>query len=147
MRASSLRRSTRLTSSAICRRLGRGRRSSRVNTCRTCDTVRAGLFFPLSLSLERHKPQRQQRQRHVVVPAHPTAHLVLSQAALARGSFKTCFHRLALTGHRYHLRQGGGGGSIHAVVGARVRRPDVPAHQQPVAPAALIELKPMQRQS
>src|SRR5438445_236179 len=46
MRASSLRRSTWLTSSAICRALGGGSRSSRANTARICGSVRAGVFPP-----------------------------------------------------------------------------------------------------
>src|SRR5438552_3886494 len=45
MRASSLRRSTRLTSSAIWPGLGGGCRNRRLNTCRTCGTVNAGVFF------------------------------------------------------------------------------------------------------
>src|SRR5260370_17163850 len=85
MRASSLRRSTRLTSSAICSGLGGGVRNSRLNTCRSCATVNAGVFFSQPPPLQRQEPQGQQRQRHVVVPAHPTPHLVVRQADLPLG--------------------------------------------------------------
>src|SRR3974390_690262 len=77
MRASSLRRNTRLTSSAISGALGGCGRSSRANTSRSCGTVSAGIFFSQPLLLPHQEPQGQQRQRHVVVPAHPAAHLVL----------------------------------------------------------------------
>src|SRR5437764_11447315 len=77
MRASSFRRSTWLTTSAIRSALGRGCRSNSVNTARTCGTVTAGVFSPQPQPLHLQEPQRQQRQRHVVVPAHPTAHLVV----------------------------------------------------------------------
>src|SRR3954452_21571391 len=55
-------------------------RSSRVKTSRTCDTVTALVFPPDSPPLAAQEPQRQQRERHVVVPAHPAPHLVLPQA-------------------------------------------------------------------
>src|SRR6266849_7411578 len=80
MRASSLRRNTRLISAAIC--VGPGGRgwSSRAKSWRICATVSAGGFFPHSVLLPNDEPQGQQRQRHVMVPTHPTAPLVVCQA-------------------------------------------------------------------
>src|SRR5262249_35110194 len=97
MRASSLRRSTRLTSAAICPGLGGGCRSSRLNTSRSCATVNAGLFFPQPPPLDRQEPQRQQRQRHVVVPAHPAAHLVLTQTPLPLALLQDLLRPVPLT--------------------------------------------------
>src|SRR5438270_12292942 len=82
MRASSLRRSTRLTASATSSGSGGGSRSSWLNTCRTCGGASAGVFPPQPPPLQRHEPQRQQRQRHMVVPAHPAAYLVVRQPDL-----------------------------------------------------------------
>src|ERR1700756_3261593 len=82
MRASSLRRSTRLISSVICFGRGGGFRSRRVKISRVCATVRAGFFFPQPPPLQDQEPQRQQGERHVVVPALPTADLVMVQANL-----------------------------------------------------------------
>src|SRR5216683_2843071 len=83
MRASSLRRSTALTSAAICAGLGGGFRNRRVKISRICGTVTAGFFFADPVSLQDHKPQGQQRQRHMVVPPLPTADFVVIQADLA----------------------------------------------------------------
>src|SRR5260370_2183778 len=99
MRASSLRRSTRLTSSAICSGLGGGVRNSRLNTCRSCATVNAGVFFSQPPPLQRQEPQGQQRQRHVVVPAHPTPHLVVRQADLPLGLLEHLLRPVALAMH------------------------------------------------
>src|SRR5579872_3697875 len=82
MRDSSLRRRTALTTAAIRSASGAGSRSSSVNTCRTWDAVTAGVFPPQTQTLGLQEPQRQQRQGHVVLPAHPTAHLVLGQPHL-----------------------------------------------------------------
>src|SRR5579872_4086125 len=79
MRDSSFRRSTRLTCSAISAALGGRVCNSRLNTSRNCGTVSAGIFPPQLPLLPVQEPQRQQRQRHVVVPAHPTPYLVLPQ--------------------------------------------------------------------
>src|ERR1043166_7973044 len=83
MRASSVRRSTRLTCAAIWAALGGRGRSSWLNTSRSCGTVSAGIFPPKPPPLQLQEPQRQQRERYVVVPAHPRAHLVLPQPHLA----------------------------------------------------------------
>ena len=85
MRASSLRRSTWLTTSAIRAGPGLGSRSSSVKSCRTWGTVTAGVFSPQPLPLDLEEPQGQQRQGHVMMPAHPTADLVVPQAHLPLG--------------------------------------------------------------
>src|SRR4051812_1776006 len=83
MRDSSLRRSTRLTCSAICSGLGGGSRRSWLKICRTWGGVTAGVFSPQPAPLQRQEPQRHKCQGHVVVPAHPATHFVVPQAALA----------------------------------------------------------------
>ncbi len=50
--------------------------------CRIWGTVTAGVFPPKP-PLQAQEPQRQERQRHVVVPADPTADLVMIQTGLA----------------------------------------------------------------
>ena len=82
MRASSLRRSTPLTTSATRAGLGLGSWSSSVKIARTWGTVTAGVFPPQPQPLGLQEPQGQKRQRHVVVPAHPAAHLVVPQPHL-----------------------------------------------------------------
>src|SRR5260370_10751232 len=82
MRDSASRGSPPLTTAAIRAAPGAGPRSSSVNTARTCGTVTAGVFPPQPQPLQLQEPQRQQRQRHVVLPAHPTAHLILTQTDL-----------------------------------------------------------------
>src|SRR5215470_6708144 len=79
------------------------------------------------------------------VPARPTAYLVLIQATLALGDFKTFLHRPALAGHGYHLLQGSVSGSKHPIVDPLVRQLELAAHQQPVAPAGVIEVNPPPR--
>src|SRR5262249_54022210 len=63
--------------------LGAGTRSIRVKISLTCDTVTAGVFPPDPPPLAAEEPQRQQRERHVVVPADPAPDLILPQPALA----------------------------------------------------------------
>src|SRR5436309_10613801 len=82
MRDSSLRRSTRLTAAATRSGLGAGSFSNSVKTARTWGTVSAGVFSPQPQPFGLQEPQGQQRQRHVVVPAHPAAHLVVRQPDL-----------------------------------------------------------------
>src|ERR1700728_1252863 len=79
MRASSFRRNTRLTSAAIRSGLGGSGCNNRANTSRICGTVRVGIFPPQPTLFQDQEPQRQQGQSHVVVPAHPTPHLVVAQ--------------------------------------------------------------------
>src|SRR2546421_13014309 len=82
MRASSLRRNTLLTTTAIAAALGRGCRSNSVKIARTCAGVTAGVFPPQLQSLQLEEPQRHQRQGHMVMPTHPTADFVVIQADL-----------------------------------------------------------------
>src|SRR4051812_48380195 len=106
MRASSLRRSTRLISSTISARLGGGVRNRRVKISRTCCTVSAGFFFPQPLPLQDQEPQCQQRQRHVVMPALPAAHLVVVQAYLTIALLEDLLDPVPLAVGKDHLRQG-----------------------------------------
>ena len=64
-------------------RRGGGCCNSRVRISRTCGTVAAGVFFSHRQTLQAQEPQRQQRQRHVMMPADVTANLVMIQAGLA----------------------------------------------------------------
>src|SRR5512135_2740107 len=84
IRASSLRRKTRLTASAISCAVGGRFRSSSVKIARLCATVTAGVFPPESPPLQDQEPQGQQRERDVMVPAHPAADLVMGQSRLPR---------------------------------------------------------------
>src|ERR1043166_1174940 len=102
MRASSLRCSTRLTSSAICPGLGAGVRNRRLKTCRNCATVNAGVFFPQPTPLQRQEPQGHKRQRHVMMPAHPTPHFVVAQADLALAFLQHFLHAVPLALHPPH---------------------------------------------
>ncbi len=63
--------------------LGGSGRSNSVKIARTCATVTAGVFPPQAQSLALQKPQRQQRQRHMMMPADPTAYLIMVQTDLA----------------------------------------------------------------
>src|SRR5262245_12136875 len=83
MRASSLRRRTRLTCAAISALLGGCGCKSRETISRTWDTVRAGVFSPQLPFLQLQKPQGQQRERHVVIPTHPAPHLIMTQPHFA----------------------------------------------------------------
>src|SRR6516165_781582 len=96
MRASSLRWSTRVTSSAICRGVGSARPSRREKISRTCGTVMAGVFFSKPPLLLTQEPQCQERKRHVVVPADPTANLIMRQADFALGFVKNLFDAMPL---------------------------------------------------
>jgi len=72
-----------VTSSAISSGLGAGWRSNRVKICLVCDAVTAGVFPPDAPSLQAQEPQRHEGERHLVVPADPTADLVVIEAGLA----------------------------------------------------------------
>src|SRR5262249_42149440 len=67
----------------------------------------AGIFFPHPPPLQRHEPQRQQRQRHVVVPADPAPHLVLPQADLALTLLQRLLHPMPLGVRLHQARQAG----------------------------------------
>src|SRR6266404_991576 len=103
MRVSSLRRSTWLTTSATRAALGLGSWSNSVKIARTCGTVTAGVFSPQPQPLGLQEPQRQQRQRHVVMPAHPTAHLVVVQPDLALALLEHLLDPVAGRMHPRHL--------------------------------------------
>src|SRR3954452_22695947 len=118
MRDSSLRRSTWLTTAAIRAALGAGSRSRSVNTARTCGTVTAGVFPPPPQPLHLQEPQRQQRQRHVVVPAHPAAHLVVPKPYLLLAFFQQPLHPVPLPVYPRQLPA-----LALAGVGQRVPRP------------------------
>src|SRR5713101_3561398 len=105
MRASSLRRNTWLTALAICPGLGGGCCSNRLNTSCSCVTVNAGVFFPQLPPLQRQEPQRQQRQRHVVVPADPTPHLVVAQPDFALAFLQDFLYPVPLALHPRQYRQ------------------------------------------
>src|SRR5713226_4623666 len=96
MRDSSLRWSTLLISSAICSGSGAGLRSSRAKITRVCAAVMACVFFPRPLLFHFQKPQRQDRQRHVVVPPHPTANFVVIQTNLAVAVLEEFLNSMAL---------------------------------------------------
>src|ERR1035438_8280350 len=118
MRASSLRRSTRLTSSAIRAALAGSGCNSRANTSRISGTVRAGIFPPEPILLQNQEPQRQQRKRHVVMPTHPTPHLVVTQAYLALARLENLFDSVPVTVGLDHSGQ-------RHVAGVRQRVPDL----------------------
>src|SRR6266852_4491813 len=103
MRASSLRRSTSLTTAATRAALGLGSWSSSVKIARTCGTVTAGVFPPQPQPLGLQEPQRQKRQRHVVVPADPTAHLVVAPPDLALALLERLLDPVAAAMHPRHL--------------------------------------------
>src|SRR5437588_4333823 len=102
MRDSSLRRSTWLTASAIAAASGWGWRSKAVKSARTCAAVTAGVFPPQPQPLQLQEPQGQQRQSHVVLPAHPTAYLILRQADLLLALLQTLLDAVSPA---VHLRQ------------------------------------------
>src|SRR5688572_22843558 len=105
MRDSSLRRSTRLTSSAICSGLGAGLLSSRLNTCRSWLAETTTFFPPDPAPLQPQEPQSQQRQGHVVVPAVPAPHLVLPQPHLPLALLKRLLGPVPLTARPDRLPQ------------------------------------------
>src|SRR6266702_183502 len=106
MRASSVRRSTRLTSFAIWLALGGSGRSRQAMICRSCGTVTAGFFPPQPVFLLDQEPQSQQRQGHVVVPAHPTPQFVMVQPYLAFACLQQFFDVMTPTVDAHHLFQG-----------------------------------------
>src|SRR5262249_58717890 len=93
MRASSVRRAMSLTSAKSAASVRAGT-SNAARIFRSSGTVTAGAFFPHHPPLQQQVPQRQQRQRHMVVPAHPTAHLVLPQPHLPLGPLEQLLHRV-----------------------------------------------------
>src|SRR5262249_61536528 len=92
MPPSSLRRTTRLPASAISRALGGRGRSSSVNSCRTCAAVTGGFFPPHPQPFQLQEPQGQQREGHVVGPAHPRAPPVVVQPHLLVALLEQLLH-------------------------------------------------------
>src|SRR5271156_2808977 len=132
MRASSPRCMTRLTSSAICCAVGRGRRSKRVNTSRSCDTVRTVFSPPNPASLQSQEPQSQQRQSHVVVPAHPTAHLIVAQPHFSLALLENLLDARTLRPSTHHFAQWHTPTGVAQVVTGLWLRFHRPPHHQPL---------------
>ncbi len=105
MRASSLRRSTRLTASAISRAVGGRLRSSSVKIARICDTVTAGVFPPIRPRSRMRNHNARQRQRDVVMPAHPTANLVVAQPHLTLALLQHLLDLVSARPRPHHLGQ------------------------------------------
>ena len=91
MRVSSLRCSTVVMVAAMVCAVGAGCCSRRLNSSRTWGTVIAGVFFPHTPSLQHQEPDRQQRQRDVMMPTHPTAGFVMIQPDFAVAELKQFF--------------------------------------------------------
>ena len=75
------------------------------NPIRTCGTVNAGTAFFPPTRLHHEEPRRDQRQRHVVVPAPPVPHLVLTQARLALGALQALLDPVRRLRHPGEFRQ------------------------------------------
>src|SRR6266508_6477905 len=101
MRASSLCCSTAVTTLAIRSAL-RGGSSNSAKISRACGIVIAGVSPPQPPPFQFQEPQRQQRQRHVVVPAHPTAHFVVVQPHLLVALLEQLLHPVELPPRRHH---------------------------------------------
>ena len=61
-------------------------------TVRSCETVRAGAFFPQAELQVPQKEMREHRQQHMVVPACIFAHLIVGHAQLGFAFFEALFH-------------------------------------------------------
>src|SRR3954453_7159534 len=135
MRDSSLRRNTSLTFSAISRAHAGRSRSSSVKIARTCDAVTPGFFPPQPPPFPLQEPQGQKRQRHVVVPAHPRAHLVVVQPHLLAALLQQLLPPVTPPVGHHHRRQR----NFLGRVARRVPRPRLlltaPDHHQPLARA------------
>jgi hypothetical protein len=62
---------------------------------RSCDTVRAGAFFPQVQFQVPQKEMRQHRRQHMVVPAGIFAHFIMGHAELRFAFFKALLDRPA----------------------------------------------------
>src|SRR5215210_3580734 len=74
---------------------------------RTCGTVSAADFFSQPAALPDQKVMRQQRQRRVMVPAYPAAHLVVVQPTLPFALLDPRLHTPAHAALRHQRRDGG----------------------------------------
>ena len=68
----------------------RGKTTS--NSVRTCDTVRAGAFFPHVELQVPQKEMRQHRRQHMVMPARIFAHFIVAHPQLRFAFFEALFH-------------------------------------------------------
>ena len=71
----------------------RGKTTSKI--VRSCDTVRAGAFFPHVQLQVPQKEMGQHRRQHMVVPARIFAHCIVVHAALGFPFFEALFNRPA----------------------------------------------------
>src|SRR5215213_10164136 len=65
------------------------------NRCRTCGTVNAADFFSHPAALADQEVMRQQRHRHMVLPAAPRAHLIVIHSHFTLAFLNCCLHRPA----------------------------------------------------
>ena len=68
----------------------RGKTTS--NKVRTCDTVRAGAFFPHVELQVPQKEMRQHRRQHMVMPARICADFIVVHPQLRFAFFEALFH-------------------------------------------------------
>src|SRR6185312_8751999 len=76
------------TSSIVYRR--RGKTTSKI--VRSCDTVRAGAFFPQAQLQVPQKEMRQHRRQYMVMPARIFADFIVVHPQLGFAFFKALFH-------------------------------------------------------
>src|SRR5207244_2260336 len=90
--------------------------SRRVSNVRTCGSVRAGVaFFPPTGFLYQ-EPQRQKRERLMVIPTPPGADFVMGQTGFAFGPLDTLLDPMLRVGHSCELGARRVGGSIAEIV-------------------------------
>src|SRR5215471_16034685 len=70
--------------------LRRGKTTSKI--VRSCDTVRAGAFFPQTQLQVPQKAMRQHRRQHVVMPARIFADFIVGHPQLGFAFFEALFH-------------------------------------------------------
>src|SRR5260370_559749 len=78
--------------------------SAHLHLARPRRLVMAGFFSPQPGALQWQEPQRQQRQRHVMVPAQPTAHVVVAQPHLLFALLQQLLHPVPRPMHPGQLR-------------------------------------------
>ncbi len=74
--------------------------------CQACDAVIAGVSPPDPPTLQAQEPQRQERQRHVVVPADPAPDLVVIQPGFAVARLEELLDPVPLSLHPDQFGQG-----------------------------------------
>src|SRR5207249_8089272 len=75
--------------------LRRGKTTSKI--VRSCDTVRAGAFFPQAQLQVPQKEMRQHRRQHMVMPARIFADFIVGHPQLGFAFFEALFHGPAQT--------------------------------------------------